>query len=717
MFVMVLCGAPLVACFFAAVSSRAQALALLHVTPEPIYEGLECHPSRVGTPPGGCMLWRTGKFRRGLRDLVPPPPLPSGACGKPATTFADGRFDSGHWRPGLCELSSLSSEALRAVLSGRRVLFQGDSMLRQMFNALVSMVRGDQNIVDPWFHSNATYSFNETSDAYVCAATEPGTGAQPDAAFIAGFVWDPQMSAVSAIDFAAWDAVIASPIHWSEGTGFAALRALEAEAATIYVTTPASTHIGNVNISARNAWISQHAPHFVPLSEMDAAGMYARDTPDNQHFQCQSLAPLGQHVLHAEFKMPPTGDCHDTVNRNAVDVIVQLTRFRSEVCCSRLPPPPLKSLFAFNAASAPALVNPFSRNGSLAEPFIDNFQRCMTDPVHTNITQQLYGPYPRGAPRPIAGFYKASEPHPTFDMANATLESVPNSLLRLPSPISFRELVLTTFGRATPVIMHCFASEYGGKGKRAGRNGFFPMLQSWLGHVARVGRLNHVLLVGQTHADCLMATDFAPCVIHSPGLGYPDAMNAWAQNFRWVYSDLLLRGGVEHMSVDADAFFMADPVPLLASLDADIAGLSDRLYDGTGPLGYCNDTPCQSTGFTFMRSTLEVTQLVTEFAQTFSGGIEQGVFNTRVANATVGNGRYTLLPNSGSAAFANWNVVLPALKDGRNLALALLHMGGQQGGVAGASADGVLYWMDSKEYIFRCAELWLDETNFDTLPA
>lgn len=341
----------------------------------------------------------------------------------------------------------------------------------------------------------------------------------------------------------------------------------------------------------------------------------------------------------------------------------------------------------------------------MPEPFISNFDACMSNPVHTNVTTKRYGPYTRNNNTIVWG---NSALHPFKDMSDAP-RSAPLGLRSLPSAEWFRKVVIEEFQRAQPVIMHCFASQYGGAGKRAGRNGFLPMLQSWLAHVDRVGRADHVLIVAQTADDCAMVRRYAPCVAHSDKLGYPAAMNEYAQNFRWIYSDLLLRGGVEHLSVDADAFFLADPLPHLAALDADLAGLSDKLYDGSGPLGYCDEPgdQCQSTGFTFLRPTQRVTQLVSRLADTFGGGFEQEFFNRDVAAELARDGRYALLPNSGDAAFANWNVVVPALREKKSISVVVLHLGGLQGGLNGASPDGQQYWMDSKEFLYRCAEVWL----------
>lgn len=332
------------------------------------YVGHNCHPSRayLSCPDGDdvcvpCMLWRTGTFREATRTLPPLPPLPDGACGAAGTSFLDGSFSkeiAQRWTPAECKLEWLSAAELRTALAGRRILFQGDSMLRQVFNAMVAMLRDERQVVDPWYHADATYSFDDgANDLYSCATTEPDQRAAllPNASFVASFVWDTMLQGASAIDFAAWDAVVASPVHWLEVAALDVLRALDSPK-TVYVTTPVSTHVGNANVTERNAWIAERAHHAVPLAEMDAADVFGRDIPDNQHFQCQSLVPMGD----AEFKgleKPPNGDCRDIVNRNAVQGIAQIVRQNLGVTTNS--PAVARSLFVYDSTRGDALLDPF----------------------------------------------------------------------------------------------------------------------------------------------------------------------------------------------------------------------------------------------------------------------------------------------------------------------------------------------------------------------
>ena len=250
--------------------------------------------------------------------------------------------------------------------------------------------------------------------------------------------------------------------------------------------------------------------------------------------------------------------------------------------------------------------------------------------------------------------------------------------------------------------MHSFTLKYGESGK-SGRHGFQPMLVSWMAHAHRVGVSKHVLFVGKRDVDCEAARVFAPCIVDTPSLGYPAPVHEWAQNLRWIYTNLLLRSGFDHVSTDADAFLMQNPFPVLAR-GKDVAGLTDRLGDGTGGLGYCEepDSPCQSTGFTFFRATPAVREVVQTFVNTLNGGFEQGLWNP-YAIKLVRMGVYDRLPNVGPEAFSNWNALLPSVTQKQGTRPVVVHMGGEQGGANG-------FWMDVKEHIFRCAQLWLDES-------
>jgi hypothetical protein len=173
----------------------------------------------------------------------------------------------------------------------------------------------------------------------------------------------------------------------------------------------------------------------------------------------------------------------------------------------------------------------------------------------------------------------------------------------------------------------------------------------------------------------------------------------------------VLRSGFDHISTDSDAFFLANPVPHLQAGRA-VAGLSDTLNDGTFPMGYCNepDSPCQSTGFTYFRATPAVRNMVREFSSSYGGGFEQAQWNPYAARL-VRMGEFDALPRFGNFTFANWNVMKESIANQESFTVAVMHMGGEQRGVS----PGSTFWMDIKEYLYRCLQLWLDDSNTEVM--
>ena len=228
---------------------------------------------------------------------------------------------------------------------------------------------------------------------------------------------------------------------------------------------------------------------------------------------------------------------------------------------------------------------------------------------------------------------------------------------------------------------------------RYNRSNFDEMVRSWLGHVARIRMTEHVLLVAPTPYDCDVMGAYAPCVVHPVKEA---KYKLHPGDFRWLWSYGLLRTGRDVIQMDADAFLLENPVPHFPT-DKEILGLTDKWHDGFPNPGYCKfeGHPCQSTGFTFMRSTERVKATLLQFLQDQAthGGWEQMMWQPyvwKLANESV----YANLPSRGLHSFANWPVVDMALKKRESFHLVLLHMGDVQG--------------ENKRNIFKCAQLWFD---------
>ena len=67
----------------------------------------------------------------------------------------------------------LSPSDVLSCLAGRIVIFEGDSLTRQVFLRLVWWLRGTTHMVEHYFSQHAAYTFNSTHDSFVIFGREP----------------------------------------------------------------------------------------------------------------------------------------------------------------------------------------------------------------------------------------------------------------------------------------------------------------------------------------------------------------------------------------------------------------------------------------------------------------------------------------------------------------------------------------------------------------
>lgn len=341
-------------------------------------------------------------------------------------------------------------------------------------------------------------------------------------------------------------------------------------------------------------------------------------------------------------------------------------------------------LFVFHNATSTHLVDTLALplvHRLLPEPFKPNFEACLGNPDDPVIGARHYGPFPSqwpgGFQLPLLHLAESPWPTPNVTMDLLTSESVRTQMAALQ--------------RKSPIILHVFNNEYVHITK-----GYVHLIKAWLAHIARLGLLDHVLLVGSTwknQDECLLLNTYAPCWVHTPSMNLGN--RELAADTRWLYTDALLAAGFDVLLSDADAFFLENPFTHFPK-DKDALGLSDRLYDGDSDLSYCNDvkgSPCQSTGFNFFRSTNATRSAVHDFLERIShgGGWEQSEWQEFAMR--LGDG-YAVLPYRGRNTFSNWGIVQTAMLRGEDISVAVLHMGAVSG--------------DTKENTFRCLQLWLD---------
>ena len=344
-------------------------------------------------------------------------------------------------------------------------------------------------------------------------------------------------------------------------------------------------------------------------------------------------------------------------------------------------------LLVFRNATPTHLVDTFALplvHRLLPEPFKPNFEACLANPDDPVIGARHYGPFPSAWPGGLQLSHlrlaETSWPTPNVTAALLTPESIKTQMSALQ--------------RSAPLILHVFNNEYVHVSK-----GYVHLIKAWLAHIARLGLLDHVLLVGSTWNDkdeCTLLNMYAPCWVHTPAMNLGGARGrGLAADTRWLYTDALLAAGFDVLLSDADAFFLENPFAHFPD-DKDAVGLSDRLFDGDSDLEYCNKvpaSPCQSTGFTFIRSTDATRAVVHDFllALSHGGGWEQAewqAFAMRLGD------KYAVLPYRGRSTFSNWGIVHTAMARGEDVSVAVLHMGAVSG--------------DAKVNTFKCLQLWLD---------
>ena len=195
-------------------------------------------------------------------------------------------------------------------------------MLRQVFMRLVAQVRNESTVIDPWFHEDALYSFNETHDMLTLQKLTGGLRLVNSPTFVAAFQWDPVVkNAPWAHPFSPqWTLRVSAPFYWVDTDGIEKLKALVVSGAMV-ATTPS---VGGSNTSTRNAWVRDRAGgSYLPLDEMATTGIFQR--VDEHHYQCTSMSPAGTQT-DGTVKHPPSWDCSDPFNLNAVMMVVHRLR-------------------------------------------------------------------------------------------------------------------------------------------------------------------------------------------------------------------------------------------------------------------------------------------------------------------------------------------------------------------------------------------------------
>ena len=314
---------------------------------EPVFVGTVCQDDAydaAGCPvPGacgvgttdGCLLWRRGVF------VTPPGWVPPSLPAPPSCSSASdaaGAFASGVWTPAntSCRLACFTPPQAARLLAGKRVLFAGDSMMRQLFAHTVAFLRELDVVEQPFlFHNGALYRTYSNGTDDLCVATSCLSNQHHDESRIRlRFEWSPRHVPGDAASAQApggedenvvhefggallADAVVVGLLfHLPENDTLAthtkALSDIASKARVLWLTTPGKGYTSRN--SAMRAWATAHPNASVlALDRLAVDGTY---TPaEGPHFTCSVDVHADREHQNA------CKDVHDTVNGNLMQMM------------------------------------------------------------------------------------------------------------------------------------------------------------------------------------------------------------------------------------------------------------------------------------------------------------------------------------------------------------------------------------------------------------
>lgn len=292
-----------------------------------------------------CLLWKAGSFHQssGTSKIFPhfynEDILLAGSDPLLTSYSTNFAWDRGRWSNTNQSLPWLSFLGMRKWLERSHIIFQGDSMIRQMFNRLVHHLRGFDVVIEHFHHFSARYSCNSTSDLLIIGCNHlksPETVLNPSV--LIDYVWDPTLddNKVFQSTLQARNTLfVVGLLHWLRSQPAIDKLQKYVSPHTIFVTVPTlnTPDEGSLKIlRARNDWIRLHSTRYIPLNEMTEDGKsFQTNENDPYHFQCAYLGASNRWIgwlepvaildNQAHYKSPRTGDCRDLVNLNIAMII------------------------------------------------------------------------------------------------------------------------------------------------------------------------------------------------------------------------------------------------------------------------------------------------------------------------------------------------------------------------------------------------------------
>jgi hypothetical protein len=268
-----------------------------------------------------CLLWERGKFKRNVdnetRSFAP--------C---EATDAPGVVDRGQWIPeSSCYKGWLTARDIIGRLKKKKIVFVGDSMVRQAFHRLIWYIRGLRDVIEHYYHRDAIYQAAGFEDEFIFGSSRhsPTIDIQ--------YVWAPSSIPLQRILDLKAHAVIIGLMYWRQNDTLSAdlihLDAIHKVTKLFWLGTPAqdpSKRKGDAYFAERNSnlrnWVSKRpGSSFVALDIIAANSVFRRNAGDGIHFQCATVL-YHKPADYSSIKSPDNGDCQDLFNLNVVQLIM-----------------------------------------------------------------------------------------------------------------------------------------------------------------------------------------------------------------------------------------------------------------------------------------------------------------------------------------------------------------------------------------------------------
>ena len=222
----------------------------------------------------------------------------------------------------------LSFNQLRHHLNGFHFVFQGDSMVRQIFLRMIWHIRGLDIIIEQSFHRDAYYTFNASHDMLSIGVGERESVYEPT--FTAEFIWDPVLENTTTFELYVNSTnvvYVVSLLYWELRYYRGEILEKFRSPHTLFVSIPSygNHKIATMVINYRNGWFRNQGL-YLPLAEMAETQVFLRNKEDGMHFQCSSPdGPVKVVKDEPTFKAPSNKDCRDMINLNLVMILAHYT--------------------------------------------------------------------------------------------------------------------------------------------------------------------------------------------------------------------------------------------------------------------------------------------------------------------------------------------------------------------------------------------------------